>query len=161
MARNYLCAVPAVLLAFMLGCGPKEGSGSASLTDPETEKKAIIQVMHEWAEGYVMRDSARLDRVRDDDWTYSGDPSGMVLTKKQADKMFQTDTTRYLSFDYDDLNVRTYGSAAVVTGREKLRWDTGGGKSDSASYRVTAVFVKRATQWRCVASHSSPITPGQ
>jgi hypothetical protein len=32
--------------------------------------------MHDRAEAYLMRDPVRLDRVRDEDWTYSGDPSG-------------------------------------------------------------------------------------
>jgi ketosteroid isomerase-like protein len=150
------------LLAFVValsGCRTKDAPNSLSPADIDVDKKAVIQVMRDWADGYLMHDPARLDRVRDDDWTYSGDPSGVVVAKREADKIFQTDTTRYLSFDYDDVNARIYGATAVLTGREKLRWENGG-KTDSASYRITAVFVKRGTQWRCVASHSSPITSG-
>jgi ketosteroid isomerase-like protein len=114
--------------------------------------------MRDWADGFVLRDPVKLDRVRADDWVYSGDPSGTVVTKQQADNMFRADTvTRYTAFDYDDLNVRLYGTTAVVNGRENIRWQSEG-KADSASYRVTAVFVKQNGQWRCVASHSSPIT---
>ena len=57
---------------------------------------------------------------------------------------------------YNDLNIRIYDSTAVVIGREKLRTENAG-KEESASYRFTAAFVKQGNQWRCVASHSSPI----
>lgn len=146
-SRHGICIL---LLVFAIGAGCRTANIDA-------EKNAVIQVMHDWADGYLMHDPARLDRVRAEDWTYAGDPSGAVLSKREADKMFQTDTTKYLAFDYADLNVRVYGATAVLTGREKLRWEYGG-KTDSASYRITAVFVKQEKQWRCVASHSSPIT---
>ena len=90
-----------------------------------------------------MRDPVRLDRVRADDWIYSGDPSGAIVTKPQADKMFQADmSTKYTSFDYEDLNVRLYGANAVVTGRENIRGESDG-KPGAESYRITAVFVKQ------------------
>jgi len=139
-------------------CGYRNQPSDAPLADAETEKKAVVQAMRDWADGFIMRDPVRLDRVRADDWVYSGDPSGAVVTKAQADKMFQADTsTRYSGFDYQDLNVRIYGVSAVVTGRENIRWESEG-KPGAASYRFTAAFVKQQGQWRCVASHSSPIT---
>ena len=148
--------LPALLLS-VSGCSQKLSPNSQPPASNETEKKAVIQAMRDWADGYILHDPVRLDRARAADWTYSGDPSGAVVTKPEADKMFQTDTTKYLGFDYEDLNARIYGTAAVVTGREKLRWENAG-QTDSASYRITAVFVKQENQWRCVASHSSPIT---
>jgi hypothetical protein len=107
-----------------------------------------------------MHDLARLDRVRAEDWTYAGDLSGTVLRRQDADRFFQTDTTHYLGLDYSELNIQLYGSTAVVTGREKLRSENAG-KQDLASYRFTDVFVKQEDQWRCFASHSSPIEPGK
>ena len=146
-----------LILLIVQGCTtPKQ---SSTVANDDADKAAVLQTMRDWADGYLKHDPVRLDRVRDDDWTYSGD-SGVVVTKEEADKMFQTDTTKYLSFDYEELKPRIYGNAAVVNGREKMRWESGG-KEDSASYRITAMFVKRGNQWRCVASHSSLIPKGK
>ena len=144
------------LLICMVAC-TNRNTPAAGVAASDAEKNAVVQTMHDWAQGYLTRDRAILDRVRADDWVYSGDPSGAVVTKQEADKMFLGDTsTRYTAFDYADLNVRVYGTSAVVNARENMRWETDG-KPDSASYRVTATFVKQDGQWRCVASHSSPV----
>jgi ketosteroid isomerase-like protein len=140
------------------GCASKGTSGPSAGT--EADKQAVIQTLRDWSDGYVMHDLARLDRVRAEDWTYSGDPSGAVVTRPDADRFFQTDTTRYLPWEYADLNVRFYGSTAVVTGRETISSESAG-KRETASYRFTAIFVKQEKQWRCVASHSSAIEPGK
>jgi ketosteroid isomerase-like protein len=142
--------IPLALVIALSGCGSRTSASD------DAEKNNVLQAMRDWADGYVMRDPVRLDRARASDWTYSGDPSGAVVTKADADRMFRNDSTKYLSFDYEDLNVRIYGDTAVVIGREKLRWQDGG-RTDSGSYRITAVFVKQQNLWRCVASHSSPI----
>jgi len=139
------------------GCGTR---GSVSLNSPEVEKQAIIQTLRDWSDGYIKHDLAALDRVRAEDWTYAGDPSGALLTRQEGDRFFQTDTTRYLGWDYSDLGVRLYGPTAVATGRERIRSENAG-RQDSASFRFTAVFVKQGSQWRCVASHSSPIEAGK
>ena len=149
----------ALFLLFLniLGCKQPGASKVEPEINEDIEKKKVLQVMRDWADGYIQHDPVRLDRARAADWTYSGDPSGVVVTRAEADKFFLTDTTKYLSFEYEDLNVRVYGTTAIVMGRENLRWENSG-KTDSASYRITAAFVKNDGQWRCVASHSSPIT---
>jgi len=148
--------LPLTLLICMAACANR--TPTDGLAADQAEKNAVAQTMRDWAHAYITHDQALLDRVRAPDWVYSGEPSGALITKPEADKTFQTDTSiHYTAFDDDDLNVRLYGSTAVVNARENIRWEAGG-KPGSESYRVTAVFVKQQGQWRCVASHSSPIT---
>ncbi len=56
--------------------------------------------------------------------------------------------------EIDDVRVRTFGDAAVVTGRTH-----GVGEFSGAAYdviiRFTDTFVRRAGQWQAVCSHSS------
>ena len=56
----------------------------------------------------------------------------------------------------DDMKVRVYGNAAVVTGRYTVK-EQFKGTDLSGPYRFTDTFIKRAGRWQCVATHSSKI----
>jgi ketosteroid isomerase-like protein len=57
------------------------------------------------------------------------------------------------SIEVDQISVRAYGDAAVVTGRTKVI--TGGADPGQIMLRFTDVFIRRAGQWRVVASHAT------
>jgi ketosteroid isomerase-like protein len=61
------------------------------------------------------------------------------------------------SVSADELKVRVFGNAAVVTGRDTLKGAQYKGKDLSGQYRFTDVFVQRDGRWQAVASHSSKI----
>ncbi len=54
----------------------------------------------------------------------------------------------------DDLSVRAFGDAAVVTGRTTV---TTGGADPTLTLRFTDVFVRRAGRWQVVASQATRI----
>jgi ketosteroid isomerase-like protein len=56
----------------------------------------------------------------------------------------------------DDMKVRIYGDAAVVTGRNTTK-ETLNGKDTSGQERWTDTWIKKAGRWQCVATHSSNI----
>lgn len=123
-------------------------------------ERAILETLHGWSAAYVHRDFKGLDRFRSDDWTYSGDPSGEIITKFQADELLHKDPTKYLSFEYENLKVRIYGNAAVLTARQVVRFELEG-KNDSFHLMWSAVFINSHNQWFAVQSHTSPITEAQ
>jgi len=59
--------------------------------------------------------------------------------------------------DIDDLKVRAYDNAAVVTGRTTVT--IGGSKREVVILRFTDVFVRRSGQWLVVASHATRVVP--
>jgi hypothetical protein len=56
--------------------------------------------------------------------------------------------------DVDDIQVRVFGDAAVVTGRTHGVGDFAGTPYDVV-IRFTDTFVRRVGRWQAVASHSS------
>lgn len=123
-------------------------------------ERQVLQTLKDWSDAYIARDFAVLDRVRADEWIYSGAASGEIVTKAQADGQFKNGNYRYESFEFEDIDVRVFENTAIVTGRETIKLRRGAEPATAVKLRFTDVFVKRNNQWRAVLTHSSPITSG-
>ncbi|HET7618342.1 MAG TPA: nuclear transport factor 2 family protein [Gemmatimonadaceae bacterium] len=78
--------------------------------------------------------------------------TGDIMTKAEALKACQSPRTPGEDLTIDDLSIRVFGDAAVVTGRTTV---TSGGASPALTLRFTDVFVRRAGRWQVVASHAT------
>ena len=81
--------------------------------------------------------------------------TGEVITKAQALGMCRAPRTVTEIFKVDDLSVRVFGDAAVVTGRTTAA--TGGAKPSTLTLRFTDVFVHLAGRWQIVASQATQL----
>jgi ketosteroid isomerase-like protein len=81
--------------------------------------------------------------------------TGEVMTKAQVLEMCNAPRTATETFTVDDLFVRVFGDAAVVTGRTTAA--TGGAKPSLLKLRFTDVFVRRAGRWQVVASQATQL----
>ena len=109
------------------------------------------------AKAWVERERSTIDAMLDPEWSVT-DASGQVLTKEQVlQETFASADRRIDSMAIDDVQVRLFGDFAVATGRTRA---TGSyrGASSSVVLRFTDVFVRRAGQWRVVASHGSLVS---
>lgn len=79
--------------------------------------------------------------------------TGSVMTKAEALEMCKAPTVPIEAFEVDEISVRPFGDAAVVTGRTTVV--TGGAAPGRVTLRFTDVFVRRASQWQVVASHAT------
>jgi ketosteroid isomerase-like protein len=79
--------------------------------------------------------------------------TGVVITKAEALEMCEAPTAPIDSFQVDDILVRPFGDAAVVTGRTRVT--TGGVSPGQVALRFSDVFIRRAGQWQVVASHAT------
>jgi ketosteroid isomerase-like protein len=57
------------------------------------------------------------------------------------------------AFEVDEIAVRWFGDAAVVTGRTKVV--TGGATPGQVSLRFTDVFIRKGGRWQAVASQAT------
>jgi uncharacterized protein (TIGR02246 family) len=80
--------------------------------------------------------------------------TGAVITKAEALKMCEAPRQTGGDFKVDDLSVRAYGDAAVVTGRTTVT-SVGGADPGTLTLRFTDVFVRRDGRWQVVASHAT------
>ena len=63
---------------------------------------------------------------------------------------------RIESGSVDDLNIRTFGDVAIVTGRSVLAGSYQGERA-SVVQRFTDVFVRRDGRWQAVASQGTQV----
>ena len=131
-------------------------SNHASGASVKSLEETLIQIEHDWGNALLKADVAAWSRYLGDDWvlTYS---DGTLVTKPMALADLKEGALRIESFQLDDVKVRVYGDAAVVTGliTEKSKFRD---KDTSGVRRFTDVFVKRDGRWQAVASHESDVS---
>lgn len=104
----------------------------------------------------MMRGQVRLlDRLLDDDITYTHS-NGTVDTKADLLQSLKTGAIRYDLIEPDDVQVRLYGQAAVVTGQARMKVRRQGQPFDFR-VRFTEVYARRNNQWLLVAWQSTQI----
>ena len=79
--------------------------------------------------------------------------TGAVVTRAEALEMCRAPAVPIVAFEIDDISVRVFGDAAVVTGRSRVA--TGGASPGQITLRFTDVFIRRDGRWRVVASHAT------
>ena len=116
----------------------------------EVEVRALNEAS---GQAQVQRDIATLDRLLADDFVLTR-ANGLVSDKAQNLSEIQSGGISFSSYENDDVRVRFYGDAAVVTGQVTAS-GTNKGQDFSGRFRYTKVFVKRDGRWQIVAWHAT------
>lgn len=124
----------------------------------EGDTLLLIELQQVLARAWVARDRAAIEQIVAPEWRSTG-PDGRTSDRSQAlAAVFESGAHNVRGLTIDDVNVRLFGDAAVVTGRTH-----GVGAFQGESYdvviRFTDVFVRRHHQWQAVASHASLNAP--
>src|SRR5262249_16514798 len=119
------------------------GGASAQIGHPGVASSASsagdeIKKLEETRNQAVLHgDVGKLDRMTSDDYTFVT-LRGEMRTKSDILKGFASGSFHYESRQISDLNVRVYGSTAVVTGRS-VQKGMENGRDYSGDYRFTRV----------------------
>lgn len=143
MMGDFAAAVVLVLATMQ----PSEGDPVRQLTD----------IQQQLAKAWLAGDRATIERIIAPEWSLTG-PDGQMSTRSDVVRdVFETRTHRIIALTVDDVRVKVFGDAAVVTGRTH-----GQGESAKTPYdvviRFTDMFVRRGGRWQAVASHASLLT---
>jgi ketosteroid isomerase-like protein len=149
--KNIAIAVSVAVLVFAVAIWAQ----IPAQTETGSVEQELIKLEKELADAWAKRDVAFFDRVIADDFTWTA-PYGIVSTKAQSLATLKSGEDVVTSWVVDEMKVRVYGDAAVVTGRSTIK-ETYKGEDVSGQYRWTDTWVKRAGRWQCVAGHSSEI----
>ena len=118
----------------------------------------LTELEHQLAAAWVAADRPFIEGLLAPEWTVT-DPSGQVLTRQEVlDEAFITSDRKITTMAIDDLRIRLFGDAAVVTGRTRAS-GTYRGSAGSAVLRFTDVFVRVGTRWQVVASQGTIVPP--
>ncbi len=112
-------------------------------------QEKIKQIELERNQALLKHDTATLDRMTSDDYTFINQ-RGELRTKSEILAGFKSGNFNYDDREITDLEVRVYGDAAVVTGRAKQK-GVENSKDYSGENRFTRVYVKQNGRWISVA----------
>lgn len=129
-----------------LHAAPEPTSSASAGVAVQEEIKNIEQ---ERNEALLKHDTATLDRMTSDDYTFINQ-RGELRTKAEILTGFKSGNFNYEAREISELKVRVYGDMAVVTGRAKQK-GVENTKDYSGENRFTRVYVKQNGRWISVA----------
>jgi ketosteroid isomerase-like protein len=115
-----------------------------------SEEEQLLKLDREWNEAYPKLDVTALDHIIAEDWVCI-DGAGQVITKRQLLERVASSTTFFDPYEFDEITLRIFKDAAIVTGR--LSGTKRG--NDGTFYleqRYTREYVKRNSRWQSVAT---------
>ena len=121
----------------------------------EHAEQEVVRLADAWAKAELRGDVAFLERTLADDYIGIG-PLGFMLTKQEWLARHQSGDLQYEAITLDEVKVRVYHEAAVLTGRQAQQ-GAYRGNSIKAQLRTTLVFVQQQEQWRLASLHLSTI----
>ena len=131
------------------------GANPALAASPAATKveKAILDLETQRFKVMMEGDIKTLDSLLAPDLSYSHS-SGWTQTKDEFIESIRTRELEYKEIKPDAMQVRVYGSTAVVTGRAQVRAKTKG-QENAFELRFLDVYVKRKGKWQMVAWQSA------
>jgi ketosteroid isomerase-like protein len=103
-----------------------------------------------WTQAAVKQDAAGLQRFLADDLQYAH-AGGNTQNKEQYIAAVMKGPPRYEAFTFSDVNVKFYGSAAVLTGYVDVKMVD----RDVFRVRTLQVYVENGGQWQMAAHQST------
>jgi len=136
------------VIALSLLC-PAQAKGK-NISETSKAEQEVRAVMDRLREAQLRNDVSTLKRIYADDYTLT-ESEGTVFTK--AERIAAIGKLKFDSIKLDDVKVRIYGNAAVMTYRPTVNFLTE--PHGPFQFQVTSVFVKRGGSWQVVAGHES------
>jgi ketosteroid isomerase-like protein len=147
-----------ILAALALACSAQTARAQGGGKTAKAERE-ILALNREWASAMVRGDRAALERIFSDDLIVTAS-NGTVRGKEgELNDTAGGDTSvKTYFFNTEDVRVRVYGGAAVLTGHAKWRINVGGRDVDHER-RYTCVYAREKARWRMVAMQLTRIVP--
>jgi hypothetical protein len=92
-----------------------------------------------------------------DDFVAVG-PRGFQLTKADRLQRHRSRALQYVTFALADVQPRSYGDAAILTGRA-MQAGKEQEQDSTAAFRPPLLWVRRGGRWRLAGLHLSPMLP--
>ena len=117
------------------------------------DEQEVRQTLDDLAAALGKNDTAALDRIYADDYTFVGD-TGMVMTKAERIAAFKSGDLKYESISHEVVSIHLFGDTAVAVTRITTKFAPGGKFSDG-KFITTTTFVKIKGRWQLVAAHNT------
>ncbi len=146
LAVAMMLALPALILCQTNGKNANKKGGG---------EQAVRQTLNELSAALRNNDSAALDRIYADGYTFVGD-TGVLTTKAQRLAAFKSGEMKFESVSFDDVNIHIYENTAVATFSVTSKYAPGV-KSLGGKFMTTATFIKMKGRWQEIAAQSTRV----
>jgi len=143
----------ALLMVALSACS--SGFSGEHRSQTEATQVEILSLQKQWAEARIAQDAVFLERFYTSDFRFLA-MDGNVVNRDDDIANFATKILKPEMIVDEDMDVRVYGRAAVVTGVERVR-GTYRGNFGAFTLRFTNVYVRTRGEWRLAHHHSTPI----
>ncbi|MCA1622556.1 MAG: nuclear transport factor 2 family protein [Acidobacteria bacterium] len=141
-----MLALPALILCQSNGKNADKKGGS---------EQAVRQTLNDLAAGLGKNDTAVLDRIYADNYTFVGD-TGEIMTKAQRIGAFKSGDLKYESISHEVVSFYLFGDTATVITRFTGKMASGV-KYSGGKFLTSLTFVKLKGRWQLVAAHNTRI----
>jgi ketosteroid isomerase-like protein len=128
-------------------------------TATSSDEQEIVEAEREWADVIIRKDQVAADRILADEFRLTGPQLQRLSTGRATAKDVWLETLPLIdvqSFDFSDMQITIYGSAAVAFVRATLDWSIQG-RPLPRLYMLTDLWVKRDGRWQVVTRVSEPL----
>jgi ketosteroid isomerase-like protein len=123
------------------------------------DEQELRRLEDAWLGSYLRGDKTTFDRIVADDFTGT-DETATTRNKMQERELIQPPPPSIkTSLTNDDLRVRIYGDAAIVTGRIVAKIQPSGQSEIAFQSRFTDTFLRRQGHWQVASRHYSRLPP--
>jgi len=143
------CLIAALIWAPALAASPEPGRGAGQAADAAATARELTDIVARLGATYKAGDCDGWGALLAPDWSVTH-ISGQVIAREEAIRSCKMPEMKIDTMVSDDLSVRAYGDAAVVTGRTTV---SAGGQT--VVLRFTDFFVRRDGKWLAVASQAT------
>lgn len=124
---------------------------------PDAVRAELLALESRWDSAVVRKDIAVLEQILAPSFVFI-DAAGTVSSRSEMLAGLQTPDLVIDPFETRDVQVRLYGSTAILTG-----WYEQTGRFQGRAYRTrsryTDVYVREAGRWVAVTAHASTLPP--
>src|SRR2546427_10411997 len=117
----------------------------------------LLELAENLRQSQLEGDVAFMERVLTADFVGIG-PRGFVLNKEAWLGRHRSGDLKYESMERDEVALRTYTDAAILTAREGSKTVYKGQEVPVGALRATYTFVRRIGTWRLAGVQFSPIS---
>ena len=121
----------------------------------EHPEQEVARLFNAWAAAELHADVAFLERTLADDFIGIG-PLGFMLSRQEWLARHQSGDLKYTAFTVDEVKVRVYTGAALVTCRQSQQAAYRGAPIPG-QFRASLTFVEQDGQWRLAGLQLSAI----
>ena len=139
-------ALPALILSQTNGKNADKKTGG---------EQAARQTLDDLIVGLGKNDTAALDRIYADNYTFVGD-TGMMMTKAERIAAMKSGDLKYESISHEVVSVNLFGDTAVIVTRITTKFAPGL-KFTDGKFITTGTFVKIKGRWQLVAAHNTRV----